>query len=132
MSSRAIRWTLFAGLVVAWPLPLVGLEGSFVPVLRFAELAGALSILVILEGAGGMVGAMLLLLWGHVLVYGLMLYGAASLLVRFGFSRLPPRVAAVTVAATIAALVGWGLFGRLYDTPFHHDDAHASLLDLYR
>jgi hypothetical protein len=86
----------------------------------------------LLEGAGGMVGAMLLLLWGHVLVYGLLLFGASSLVVRFGLSRLPLRVANGVVVAMVVSLLAWGVFGQPYDTLFHHSDAHASLLDLYR
>lgn len=132
MSSRAASWILFAALALVWPLPMVGLEGSRVPVARFAELAAALSVLVALEGAGGMVGLMLLLLWGHVLVYGLALYGVSRLVVRFGLSRLPARVGAGAVAAVLVGLLAWGVFGRPYDSLFHHSEAHASLLELYR
>jgi hypothetical protein len=127
-----MRWLLFAVLVWVWPLPLFGLEGSSVPVARFAELAGALSILIAVEGAGGMVGAMLLLLWGHVLVYGLLLFGVSSLLARFGLARLPAPVATGVAFAMVGAMLLWGVFGHPYDSLFHHSEAHASLLDLYR
>jgi hypothetical protein len=79
-----------------------------------------------------MVGLMLLLLWGHVLVYGLALYGVSRLVVRFGLSRLPARVGAGAVAAVLVGLLAWGVFGRPYDSLFHHSEAHASLLELYR
>jgi hypothetical protein len=118
--------------MVTWPLPLFGLDGALVPVLRLVQLATSLSVLIALEGAGGMVSSLVFLFWGHVLVYGLILFGVASIFVRQVVSRFPERTRVWAAAVTVVALVSWaGLVGP-YDTMFHHSEAHASLLDLYR
>jgi hypothetical protein len=118
--------------MVTWPLPLFGLDGALVPVLRLVQLATSLSVLIALEGAGGMVSSLVFLFWGHVLVSGLILFGVASIFVRQVVSRFPERTRVWAAAVTVVALVSWaGLVGP-YDTMFHHSEAHASLLDLYR
>ena len=127
-----MRWTLFAALLWTWPLPLFGLDGTLVPVVRFVQLAASLSALIALEGAGGMVGALFALLWGHVLVYGLILFGVASIFVSRVLSRFPDRAGIWVAVAAVVALVSWASLAGPYDTMFHHSDAHASLLDLYR
>ena len=132
MSSKAAAWVLFVALILMWPLPLLGLEGSFVPVARFLELALALSVLAIIEGTGGMVGLFLLVLWGHVLVYAGLLYFVVRLLRRFAFDRLSGGACALIVVLAVGGLFGWSAFGRPYDTQFHHSDAHASLFEVYR
>jgi hypothetical protein len=131
-SARAFRWTFFIALLWAWPLPLLGLEGTTIPVARFIQLAVALSVLIAIEGAGGMVGALFFLLWGHVLVYALLLFGAAAIIVKQVILRLPDRIGFWIAAAALVALFSWGSFADPYDTAFHHSAAHASLLDLYR
>ena len=113
-------------------MPLVGLAGSTIPVARLVQLAASLSVLIAIEGAGGMVGALFFLLWGHVLVYSLLLFGAAAIVVRQVILRLPDRMGLCVVAAAVVALFCWGSFANPYDTLFHHSAAHASLLDLYR
>jgi hypothetical protein len=127
-----LRASLFLALVFVWPLPLVGLAGSLVPVARFAQLAASLTVFVAIEGLGGMAGTMLILLWSHVLVYGLMLYGVAWLIASQVLARLPERVAIGATLVAVLALVGWGTLAPPYDTLFHHSDAHASLAALYR
>ena len=132
IDARILRWILFATLLVTWPLPLFGLDGALVPVLRFAQLALSLLVLIALEGAGGMVSSLVILFWGHVLVYGLILFGVASIFVGQVVSRIPERTRVWATAATVVALLSWaGLVGP-YNTIFHHSEAHASLLDLYR
>jgi len=126
------RWTLFLALLWTWPLPLFGLEGTFVPVARFVQLAASLSVLIVLEGTGGVVGVLFALLWGHVLVYGLILFAVASIFVRQVLARLPDRVGSGFTVAVVVILVFWASFGTPYDTMFHHSDSHASLLELYR
>ena len=125
-------WLLVGALLLIWPFPILGLDNVFVPVARLIQLATSLTILVVLEGAGGMVGALLGLLWVHALVYGLILLGIATVITRRLRSRLSGRVSFGLLAATILALFLWAFFGSSYDTPFHHSDAHASFLDLYR
>ena len=130
--ARVTRWTLFLALLWTWPFPLLGLEGMFAPTARFIQLASSLSVLVALEGTGGMVVSLLVLLWTHVLVYSLILFAATSMLVRYALTRFPDRVRTGMTIAAVVALVGWATFGGPYDTMFHHSDAHASLLELYR
>jgi hypothetical protein len=125
-------WLLVCALLLIWPFPILGLDNIFVPVARLIQLATSLTILVVLEGAGGMVGALLGLLWAHALVYGLILLGLTTVIARRVRSRLSDRVGLGLVAVSILALFLWALFAPPYDTPFHHSDAHASLLDLYR
>jgi hypothetical protein len=132
IDARILRWILFATLLATWPLPLFGLDGALVPVLRFVQLAASLSVLIGLEGAGGMVSSLLFLFWGHVLVYGLILFGVASIFVGQVVSRFPERTRVWAAAATVVALVFWAALFAPYDTMFHHSQAHASLLDLYR
>jgi hypothetical protein len=127
-----MRWVLFVALLATWPVPLFGLDGTLVPVLRFAQLGTSLSGLIAAEGAGGMVASLLALFWAHVLIYGLILFGVASILVRAVLSRLPDRMRLVVVTAVVFALILWGSLADPYDSAFHHSDAHASLMELYR
>jgi hypothetical protein len=130
--AGVFRWALFIVLLWIWPFPLFGLDGSMIPVARFAQLAASLSVLIAIEGAGGMVGALAFLLWGHVLVYGLLLFGATTIIINHGVSRMPGRVGFWFSVATILGLLSWGTLSHPYDTAFHHSEAHASLIDLYR
>ena len=132
LDAGVMRWTLFVALLWTWPLPLFGLEGTLVPVARFVQLAASLSVLIALEGTGGMVGALFGLLWGHVLVYSLILFVVASIFVKQVLSRFPDRVGSGFTVAAVVVLVCWASFGTPYDTMFHHSNAHASLLELYR
>lgn len=127
-----MRWALFVVFLWTWPLPFVGLDGALVPVARFIQLAVSLSILIAVEGAGGMVGTMSLLLWVHVLIYGWILFGVATIFVNRILSRLPEHVGVWVGAIAAVALVSWASLAGPYDTMFHHSDAHASLLELYR
>lgn len=128
----ALRWLVFLALFFAWPLPLVGLDGAVVPAARFAQLAAAISVFVVVEGPGGMAGTMLVLLWAHALVYGLLLYGGAWLVTAQGLSRLPAGFSFGLAAIAIAGLLAWGALGSPYETLFHHSDVRASLGALYR
>lgn len=130
--TRLMRWLLFAALSWTWPLPLFGLDGTTVPVVRFLQLAASLSVLIALEGAGGMVDAFFGLLWGHVLIYGLILFGVASLIAGLISAIRSGRAGIWITIAVAVVLVGWASFVDPYDTMFHHSDAHASLWDLYR
>jgi hypothetical protein len=127
-----MRWVLFVAFLATWPVPLFGLDGTLVPVLRFAQLGTSLAGLIAVEAAGGMVAALLFLFWAHVLIYGLILFGVASILARMVLSRLPDRMRFDAAAAVVLALILWGSLADPYDSAFHHSDAHASLMDLYR
>lgn len=133
MNAKASAWVLFGALLLTWPLPMLGLEGTLIPVARFLQLALALSGLAIVEGTGGMVGLLVALLWAHVLVYAALLFAAGWLLRRVALERIPgARLRALVVGVAVAGLLGWSIVGRPYDTQFHHSKAHASLLEIYR
>ena len=132
MGSKPAAWLLFVALFFTWPLPLLGLEGSFIPVARFLELALALCGLAVVEGTGGMVGLFLLLLWGHVLIYAGLLLGGVWLLRRLALERISRGARWVAVVLAVGGLLAWSMLSSPYDTQFHHSDAHASLLELYR
>ncbi len=132
MSVRAAGWIVFAAAFFALPLPLLGLEGSLVPPARYGQLAGAMAVLVALEGAGGVVAQIGGLFLGHVLVYAGLLGAATWVLGRFALAGLSPRLRGGVALVLAAGLLGLGLGENLYDTPFHHRFAHAGLLDLYR
>lgn len=132
IESWLLKWVLFGALLWTWPFPLLGLEGTWVPVARFVQLAVSISLLILLEGAGGKVAALFGLLWAHALIYGLVLFGAASILVRQTRRRLPDRLGNGLVVGIVFALFIWAIWGSPYDSQFHHSNAHASFLDLYR
>ena len=127
-----LRWGVFVLLFWTLPFPLFGLEGLSVPTARFLQLALWLSMLVVLEGAGGMVGSMLALLWLHSLVYCLILYLGSRVAARWVAAHVSTAAGRWLLVATALALVSWGVFGEPYDSSFHHSEAHASLVELYR
>lgn len=131
MSARTAAFLLFGLAVFTVPVPLFGLEGSFVPVARYAQLAAVLLALIAQEGAGGMVGLFAALLAGHVVVYTALLGFAAWLLRRFVLEMLSARWRAGTVGAFGIALLAFANLSPVYDSQFHDALAHAPLWQLY-
>lgn len=127
-SSTLALWLI---LFFVLPLPLLGLDGSFVPTARFGQLGGAVGMLGLLEGMQGMVGLFVGLLLGHALVYALALLGVCLFLRRLILMKLArgPRWWVVSLAGLL--LVAWVVIAQPYDTQFHHSDAHASLFEIY-
>ncbi|MFK7899008.1 MAG: hypothetical protein AB8G23_24475 [Myxococcota bacterium] len=132
MNQAWTRGLLFVALFLIWPLPLLGLGGSVIPAARFAQLGASLLTLIALEGSGGIIGLITGLMWAHAIVYGGLLWIAATLLSRFVFGRLSPVVRTRVVVVVIAFLAAWATLSRPYDTQFHHTEAHASLAELYQ
>lgn len=132
MSTAWTRTLIFMTLFCVWPLPLLGLGGSLVPAARFLQLGISLLALIVIEGSGGILGMITGLMWGHAIIYGALLWVVASLLARFVFSRVDEIVRTRVVIVVMAFLISWGIFGRPYDSQFHHSDAHASLAELYQ
>lgn len=132
MSARAAAATLFVVAALALPFPMLGLDGSFVPVARYAQLSAVLLALIAREGAGGMVGALAGVMVGHAIVYAGLLAGAAWLARRILLDRLSARVRAGLVGVVAVLLLVAASFAPLYDSQFHHTQAHARLWDLYR
>ena len=132
MTNRRIALLLWVVAVSCWPLPMFGLEGSYVPVARYAQLATAITRLGVLEGTEGMVGLFMGLLWVHALGWAFVLAIAAWLLARLVVARAPQGGRSGVVAGVVALVVVWGVFLSEYDTQFHHSDAHAPFWSLYR
>ncbi|MFP6622563.1 MAG: hypothetical protein VCC20_03715 [Myxococcota bacterium] len=132
MSARAAAIVLVAAAVLTIPFPLFGLDGSFVPVARYAQLAVVLLAVIAQEGTGGMVGLFAGLIVGHVAVYGAVLVLVTWLVRRFVLDRLSPRGRIGVVSALVVCLLGATSFTPLYDSQFHHESAHARLWELYR
>jgi hypothetical protein len=132
VSARAAAVALLAVTVLTIPVPLFGLDGSFVPVARYAQLAVVLLAVIAQEGAGGMVGLFAGLIVGHVAVYGALLVLVTWLVRRFVLDRLSPRGRIGVVSALVVCLLAAASFAPLYDSQFHHESAHARLWELYR
>jgi len=132
MSPRAAGWVLFLVAFATVPLPLLGLEGARVPAARFAQLAAVMLGLVWHEGAGGMVGTLVLLFVGHAVVYTGLVALAAWGVARLVLPHLRDEARRTFVVLVAVALLLAASFGQLYDTPFHHASAHARLAELYR
>ena len=132
MTHRRVLLLLWTVAALCWPLPLLGFEGSYIPVARFIQLATAITTLGLLEGTEGMVGLFMGLLWGHVLVWSAVLGVAAWAATRFVVGRAPASGRRGVVAAILALVVVWGAILSEYDTQFHHTDAHAPIWSLYR
>ena len=131
MSARFSAIVLFVAAFVALPLPMVGFD-AVVPAARYAQLAGALALLTAQEGTAGMVGTLCGLLAAHALVYTLLLGGGAFALARLVLARLPMRLRDHVTVIVATLLIVLPIYARWYTTPFHHADAHARWLELYR
>jgi len=131
LSARTAAYLLFGLAVFTVPFPLFGLEGSFVPVARYAQLAAVLLALIAQEGAGGMVGLFAALLAGHLLVYTALLGLAVGLLRRFVLEGLSEPWRAATVGFCAIALLAFASLVPVYDSQFHDTSAHASVWRLY-
>ncbi len=132
MSAGAAAVALFAVAALTIPFPLLGLDGSFVPVARYAQLAAVLLVLIAREGAAGMVGLLAGLMAAHAVVYAAVLGGASWFAVRFVLSRTSSRSRVGLVIGVALLLLALASFAPVYDTQFHHGSAHARLWELYR
>ena len=131
MSTRVAGWLLFVVAFVTVPLPMLGLAGSLVPPARYLELGSVVVALLVREGPGGVVPVIAALLLAHALVYGL----ALALVTRFVAVPLLARLGAgargvVALGLSLGLLVLVSTV-HLYDSQFHHSQAHARLLALY-
>lgn len=131
MSVRAIRWLLFAALVIALPFPMLGPFEAFVPPVRYAVLLGAASTVALAEGAAGPVPWILLLLalnlTASLAVAWVLAWISSRLLARLH----PPTLRAVLVVAALG--IGLALTASLpiYETGFGRAPT-ANLLGLLR
>jgi hypothetical protein len=132
VTVRTSVWLLFAALVLALPLPMLGLDGSVIPPARYVQLALVMLGLVAHEGTGGMVGMLVWLFVAHAVIYVALLGLAIRVLARPLLARMNASGRRIVVVALSAALLVAGSFAPLYRTQFHHDSARAGLLELYR
>ncbi len=132
MSVRTAGVLLFVTAFVALPLPFFGLDGTLVPAARYGQLAAVLLGLLAHEGGGGAVGLLVLLFVAHAVLYTGLLALVAWVLARGVLRHLGARGCRILVVATSVSLLVVASQARIYDSPFHHSDAHARLLELYR
>ena len=125
------RLLWLAGLLVL-PFPMLGFDGSFVPVGRFVQLALGLSAVGVTEGGEGIVGLFIGLLWAHAIGFGLLLFGLVALLRRVAARLVDEARLGVALASLALAVVVGGLALGEYGSQFHHSTAHATLWELYR
>jgi hypothetical protein len=130
-SSRWPKWTLFAALLLAVPVPYFMLVvGGIVPTFCIIYLA-VHGLIVALPKFTAEGFWMLSILWAHVLILGGLLYVAAAgitwLLLRF----LPYRYALVVVIGLIVALFAASAF-EIYRVPGHNSAAPANIFGIYK
>jgi hypothetical protein len=130
-SSRWPKWTLFAALLLAVPVPYFMLVvGGIVPTFCIIYLA-VHGLIVALPKFTAEGFWMLSILWAHVLILGNLLYVAAAgitwLLLRF----LPYRYALVVVIGLIVALFAASAF-EIYRVPGHNSAAPANIFGIYK
>ena len=130
-SSRWPKWTLFAALLLAVPVPYFMLVvGGIVPTFCIIYLA-VHGLIVALPKFTAEGLWMLSILWAHVLILGGLLYVAAAgitwLLLRF----LPYRYALVVVIGLIVALFAASAF-EIYRVPGHNSAAPANIFGIYK
>jgi hypothetical protein len=129
-SSRWPKWTLFAALLLAVPVPYFMLVvGGIVPTFCIIYLA-VHGLIVALPKFTAEGFWMLSILWAHVLILGNLLYVAAAgitwLLLRF----LPYRYALVVVIGLIVALFAASAF-EIYRVPGHNSAPAANIFRIY-
>lgn len=117
MSPRATRRTLFLGLLLLAPLPMLGVYEAFVPVARYLLLAGVCLAMRIAEGPGGVVWQVFALFMGHALVYTGLLWVAAWLGARV-LAPLSPSLRGAFVVGGLALAIVWTVASTPYVTPF--------------
>jgi hypothetical protein len=122
MSPRRTRWLGWLVGMAVVPVPMLVIGPGLVPPLRMAELGLALALVAVFESGAGMIGLLILFLFGQALSWGLLWWWLAGRLARW------PR--AVRGAAALVFVVALTL--PVYRTPYHARLARCSLLEVYR
>lgn len=130
-SRRWPKWTLFAALLLAVPVPYYMLVvGGTVPTffIIFIAIRGLIVALpkFTLEGFW-----MLGILWAHVVILGGLLYVAAYGITWFLFRFLPHRYALMVVIGLIAALFVASTF-EIYRLPGHNSAPPANIFRIMK
>lgn len=117
MTVRGARWLVFAGLVLALPLPMLGPFDALVPPVRYAILLGAASAVALAEGAAGPVPG-ILVLFAVNLALALALSAALAWGAGRALAGLSGFARGAVVGIALVALLGWALLAEPYETEF--------------
>ena len=130
-SSRWPKWTLFAALLLAVPVPYFMLVvGGIVPTFCIIYLA-VHGLIVALSKFTAEGFWMLGILWAHVVILGGLLYLAAAGMSWLLFRFLPSRYALVVVLGLIVALFVASAF-EIYRVPGHNSAPPANIFRIYK
>jgi hypothetical protein len=130
-SSRWPKWTLFAALLFAMPVPYFMLVvGGMVPTFCIIYLA-VQGLIVALPKFTAEGFWMLSILWAHVVILGGLLYVAATGITWLLFRFLPYRYALVVVLGLIVALFVASAF-EIYRVPGHNSAPPANIVRIYK
>ena len=120
MSPVSVRRLLWVVLMVALPVPMLGLESGWVPVIRLLLLGGATAGIA-LQGPDDLSLLFTGMFLGQAVLWGLLQWWVARAIVR----RLPSFAPFALVGALLVA----ALF-PIYETPYSADHAASSILQI--
>jgi hypothetical protein len=130
-SSRWPKWTLFAALLLAVPVPyFMVVVGGIVPTFCIIYLA-VHGLIVALPKFTAEGFWMLGILWAHVVILGGLLYVSAAGISWLLFRFLPYRYALVVVLGLIVALFVASTF-EIYRVPGHNSAPPANIFRIYK
>ena len=130
-ASRWSKWTLFAVLLLAAPVPyFMVVVGGIVPTFCIIYLA-VHGLIVALPKFTAEGFWMLGILWAHVVILGTLLYVAAAGISWLLFRFLPSRYALVVVLGLIVALFVASTF-EIYRVPGHNSAPPANIFRIYK
>ena len=130
-SSRWPKWTLFAALLLAVPVPyFMVVVGGIVPTFCIIYLA-VQGLIVALPKFTAEGFWMLGILWAHVVILGGLLYVSAAGINWLLFRFLPYRYALVVVLGLIVALFVASAF-EIYRVPGHNSAPPANIFRIYK
>ena len=130
-SSRWPKWTLFAALLLAVPVPyFMVVVGGIVPTFCIIYLA-VHGLIVALPKFTAEGFWMLGILWAHVVILGGLLYVSAAGINWLLFRFLPYRYALVVVLGLIVALFVASAF-ESYRVPGHNSAPPANIFRIYK
>jgi hypothetical protein len=130
-SSRWPKWTFFAALLLAVPVPyFMVVVGGIVPTFCIIYLA-VQGLIVALPKFTAEGFWMLGILWAHVVILGGLLYVSAAGINWLLFRFLPYRYALVVVLGLIVALFVASAF-EIYRVPGHNSAPPANIFRIYK
>ena len=105
--------------------------GAFVPVARYAFLAGVTLGLIATEGGGEVPYMILGLMLGHALVYAGLLWLVAWALARGLWAAVPRSAARIAVGLAVVGLA-FALLTKPYVTPYSAVSLHSNLFVVFQ